>query len=76
MTESEQTARQIEKELDAERAKLYGNDTTDDQDPDVRQDLDQMEGVDRCVFCGEVIPEGRHVCPRCMAGELEAIKDL
>ena len=75
MTESEQNARQIEKELDAERAKLYGS-TTDDQDPDVRQELDHMEGVDRCVFCGEVIPEGRHVCPRCMAGELEAIRDV
>ena len=21
--------------------------------------------VDRCVCCGEVIPEGRHVCPIC-----------
>lgn len=77
MTESEQIARQIEKELDAERSKLYGTDTTDDQDPDVRQeDLDHMEGVDRCVFCGEVIPEGGHVCPRCLAGEMEAIRDI
>ncbi len=47
-----------------------------DQDQEARQDLDHMEGVDRCVFCGEVIPEGRHVCPRCMAGELEAIRDI
>ena len=23
------------------------------------------EGVDRCVICGEVIPEGRQVCPTC-----------
>lgn len=75
MTESEQTARQIEKELDAERAKLYGS-TMDDQDPDVRQDLDHMERVDRCVFCGDVIPEGGHVCPRCMAGVREAIRDV
>lgn len=19
----------------------------------------------RCICCGEIIPEGRHVCPRC-----------
>lgn len=24
--------------------------------------------VDRCVVCGNVIPEGRQVCPICMAG--------
>lgn len=47
-----------------------------DQEQDVRQDLDQMEGVDRCVICGDVIPEGWHVCPRCMAGEQEAIRDV
>ena len=55
------------------------DDQDHDQDPDVRQDqtlLDHMEGVDRCVFCGEAIPEGRHVCPRCMAGEMEAIRDV
>lgn len=23
----------------------------------------------RCVCCGEIIPEGRHVCPRCEAGK-------
>ena len=58
-----------------------GGDTMDehDQDPAECQDqtlLDHMERVDRCVFCGDVIPEGRHVCPRCMAGELEAIRDV
>ena len=21
--------------------------------------------VDRCVCCGEIVPEGRHVCPQC-----------
>lgn len=24
-----------------------------------------MENENTCVFCGEVIPEGRQVCPRC-----------
>lgn len=24
-----------------------------------------MSGEDRCVCCGAVIPEGRHVCPIC-----------
>lgn len=38
--------------------------------------LDRMERVDRCVFCGAVIPEGGHVCPRCMAGEMEAVRDV
>ena len=23
--------------------------------------------VDTCIFCGEVIPEGRMVCPNCEA---------
>lgn len=23
------------------------------------------ENVDRCVMCGEIIPEGRQVCPNC-----------
>lgn len=32
--------------------------------------------IERCVCCGAEIPEGRHVCPRCMAGELEAIRDI
>lgn len=22
----------------------------------------------RCIICGEIIPEGREVCPRCEAG--------
>ena len=22
--------------------------------------------VDRCVVCGAIIPEGRHVCPMCL----------
>ena len=24
-----------------------------------------IENVDRCVCCGEIIPEGRQVCPAC-----------
>ena len=25
----------------------------------------RKENADRCVFCGEIIPEGRQVCPTC-----------
>ena len=25
----------------------------------------QVAGENRCVCCGEIIPEGRQVCPRC-----------
>ena len=25
--------------------------------------------VDRCVTCGEIIPEGRQICPRCEQGK-------
>ena len=25
----------------------------------------------RCVCCGNVIPEGRQICPKCEKGELE-----
>lgn len=25
----------------------------------------QKENADRCVSCGEIIPEGRWVCPNC-----------
>lgn len=25
-------------------------------------------GVNTCVFCGDIIPEGRHVCPNCERG--------
>ena len=25
----------------------------------------RSENVDRCVSCGEIIPEGRWVCPNC-----------
>ena len=24
-----------------------------------------MDNVNRCVVCGEIIPEGRQVCPQC-----------
>lgn len=26
---------------------------------------DNIKNVDRCVICGEIIPEGRQVCPQC-----------
>jgi hypothetical protein len=55
-----------------------GDITMDDdhEQEDRNQDINDMPGVDRCIICGDVIPEGRHVCPRCMAGELEAIRDV
>ena len=28
-----------------------------------------MAGTERCVCCGEIIPEGRQVCPKCERGE-------
>ena len=33
----------------------------------VKSNLSSMYGkmVDRCVCCGEIIPEGRQVCPAC-----------
>lgn len=24
-----------------------------------------MDNANRCVYCGEIIPEGRQVCPNC-----------
>ena len=27
-----------------------------------------MDNVNRCVVCGEIIPEGRQVCPICESG--------
>ena len=26
-----------------------------------------MADADRCVCCGEIVPEGRQMCPSCMA---------
>ena len=26
--------------------------------------------VDRCVCCGEIIPEGRQICPTCDSGKI------
>lgn len=26
--------------------------------------------IDTCIFCGEIIPEGRQVCPKCEKGEM------
>lgn len=30
--------------------------------------INALENVDRCVCCGEIVPEGRQVCPACEAG--------
>lgn len=27
-----------------------------------------MPDADRCVCCGEIVPEGRQVCPQCERG--------
>lgn len=32
-------------------------------------------GADRCVMCGEIVPEGRQICPRCEA-DVKAVKAL
>lgn len=29
---------------------------------------DAMENADRCICCGEIVPEGRQVCPGCETG--------
>lgn len=31
-----------------------------------------MSDADRCVCCGEIIPEGRQVCPQCEGGAEDA----
>lgn len=31
-----------------------------------------MPDADRCVCCGEIIPEGRQVCPQCEGGAEDA----
>ena len=30
--------------------------------------IDDFENADRCVCCGEIVPEGRQVCPSCETG--------
>lgn len=30
--------------------------------------IDAFENADRCVCCGEIVPEGRQVCPGCETG--------
>ena len=39
--------------------------------PDVKSNLSSKYGqmVNRCVCCGEIIPEGRQVCPNCDGGK-------
>ena len=32
----------------------------------------EPENVNRCVCCGEIIPEGRQVCPNCEGGKSNA----
>ena len=34
-----------------------------------------MVHCERCVCCGEIIPEGRLVCPACEKGELSMTKN-
>ena len=34
-----------------------------------------MADVDRCVCCGEIIPEGRQICPQCEI-ELQSKPDV
>lgn len=34
-----------------------------------RNDLAIAHNADRCVCCGDVIPEGRQVCPGCEGGD-------
>ena len=34
-----------------------------------------MADADRCVCCGEIVPEGRQVCPRCEI-ELQSKPDV
>lgn len=34
-----------------------------------------MADADRCVCCGEIIPEGRQVCPQCEGGAEDEKKD-
>ncbi len=31
--------------------------------------IDEISNVNRCVCCGEIIPEGRMVCPVCLERE-------
>ena len=31
-----------------------------------------MADADRCACCGEIIPEGRQVCPQCEGGAEDA----
>ena len=33
-----------------------------------------MAGIDRCVACGEPVPEGRMVCPACECSEYDTEK--
>lgn len=30
-----------------------------------KMDLPQQSNADRCVLCGEIVPEGRQVCKKC-----------
>ena len=34
-----------------------------------------MAGADRCICCGEIVPEGRQVCPQCEI-ELQSKPDV
>lgn len=38
---------------------------TDPTEDQANQDALPGDNVERCVCCGEIIPEGRQVCPAC-----------
>ena len=31
--------------------------------------MDATQNIETCICCGEIIPEGRQVCPKCEKGE-------
>lgn len=35
--------------------------------------LKASETIDRCLICGNIIPEGTHVCPRCEICEIPPV---
>ena len=40
-----------------------------ENEQEYREFARSASNVDRCVMCGEIVPEGRQVCPRCVANE-------
>lgn len=33
----------------------------------MKKEEEERENTNRCIYCGVIIPEGRHVCPECEA---------